>query len=505
MDLLPTALYTLIDLSVSEAQLQQVHQACESGCVETGNAPNSCVQIASEAKFVGQPLRTVFDYHVELRTRDPLEYDPKHFIVVIDEEWQTKGVLLVTLDDGESEGESETRNVDSFVIKAQDAGLSIVNIQIGNSDWGELKSNYELHSDDKDKDDAGGGDSSHAGADAGSNDDPGGPPAPKESSLMGFYIPIYIHSQVQPDDVIERLEPMKRHKTPEQYVCRIQASLTPSSSSSSLSSNDLVAQAAALHPLRCAKNRWLHQKMFLVIDTPDPVENGMVMCRLDWAGLTEVGDGTVPRTTSALADMGATLADSLGYNSTIRIRYSCAYGLQSPFLTLAHGDETWPSEAARRQPKFGVFQYNTPGEVRGFGAGLLDSGAACKQEYGQEQLVYDQEVEARDEFNGEAGSFDEAVQRFPMFCRENRIVENLDKTYFICIDRVDINQAGVLLARRRWDGNVQGRTYRELVKLEINDVRSARVSAKFAINLLVKGRVGDTEGMGPDLLEFFSG
>lgn len=318
---------------------------------------------------------------------------------------------------------------------------------------------------------------------------------------MGFYIPIYIHSQLQPDDVTEHLEPLRRYKTPDEYACRIQASLTPGPSSPA---NDLVAQAAALHPLRCAKNKWLHQTMLLVVDTADPEEHGMLICRLDWAGLAE--EATPNRTKEALTKTGAALAASLSYNSTIRVRYNSSYGLQSPFLTLAHGDEKWPSEEARRRPKFGVFQYNTPGEIRGFGAALLYAGVtAYRQEFGQEQLVYDQELVVREEFNGEAESFDEAVLRFPMFCRENRLVEGLDAMYFICVDGIGIAETGVLLVRRRWDGKVWGRSDRELMELEMAeaDVRSVRVPAKDAIETLFRGRAGDTEGMAGELVEFF--
>lgn len=485
INLVPAPLYTLVDLT--EDELQQVHQACESGCVENGNEPNTSVRIAPQPRFIRQPLRAVFDHHVEMRTRDAaLEFDPKHFIVVVDEAWQRKGVLMVTLDDEESEG-SNDRNVDSFIIKAGDAGLSIVNIQVGNMDWAELKSNYELQPGGRDN----------------GGDDLGGPPPPKEDSIMGFYIPIYIHSQLQPDEVLQQLEPLIRHKTPDQYACRILASLTPSSAASSSSaSDDLVAQAAALHPLRCARNKWLHPTMLLVVDTSDPFKNGMLMVRLDWAGLAN--EATL-RTKDALIAMGATLAGALEFNSTVRLLYNCQYGLQRPFMPIAHGDAKWPSESARRRPKFAVCQYNTPGEGWGFGAELLYPGVPYEQEYGQEQLVYDQELILREEFNGSAENFEEAVQRFPMICRENRVVENFDTSYFIVIDRLDIADAGVLLVRRCWDGIVWGRTDRELMELDIAGVRSMRAAVKDAINILTQGRAGITEGMATELVEFFSG
>lgn len=524
MDLLPCALFTLVDLT--EDELERVRQACEAACIETGSEPNSSVRIASQPRFIEQPLRAVFNHHVEWRSRDaPLEFDPKLFIVVVDVDWQQKGVLIVTLDDEEEEG----GNVDSFLTRAEDVGHIIGNVQIGNMGWDELKELYELENGgENDGDDGDGGDDDRdndAGPDAHRGDgdeadvshqpgpdsddhDLGGPPPPKASSAMGFYIPIYIHSQLQADDVLQELEPMIRYKTPDDYACRIQDTLTPSPAAASLSaaSHDLVAQAAALHPLRCARNQWLQQKMFILVDTPDPVENGMLMVRLDWAGLTN--DQVPPRSSSTsktdLVAKGAALAEALDFNScTIRLRYNCQYGLQDPFLTIAHGDAKWPSETARQRPKFLVCQYNTPDAEWGFGVDLLYAGVPYQQEYSQEQLILDQELIVREKYNGTAKNFEEAVSKFPMVCRENRFVQNLDTRHFICIDRLDIAEAGVLLVRRRWDGNVRGRTDQELMELDVVGVRSARVPVKDALKILEKGRAGDREGMSPELVEFF--
>lgn len=526
MDLLPCALFTLVDLT--EDDLEQVRQACEAACIEAGSEPNSSVRIASQPRFIDQPLRAVFDHHVEWRARDaPLEFDPKLFIVVVDADWQQKGVLIVTLDDEEEEG----GNVDSFFTRAEDAGHIIGNIQIGNMGWDELKELYGLETgDENDGDDGGDGDDddNDAGSDARHGDrdeagashhpgpdsdhhDLGGPPPPKASSAMGFYIPIYIHSQLQADEVLQELEPMIRHKTPDDYACRIQDSLTPSpaAASHSAASHDLVAQAAALHPLRCAKNQWLQQKMFILVDTADPVENGMLMVRLDWAGFTNDEVPSRSSSSSSKTDLvakGAALAEALDFNScTIRLRYNCQYGLQNPFLTIAHGDAKWPSETARQRPKFLVCQYNTPDAEWGFGVDLLYAGVPYQQEYSQEQLVLDQELIVREKYNGTAKNFDEAVLKFPMVCRENRFVENFDTRYFICIDRLDVAEAGVLLVRRIWDGNVWRRTDQELMELDVVGVRSARVPVKNALKILEKGRGGNVEGMSPELVEFFDG
>lgn len=91
----------------------------------------------------------------------------------------------------------------------------------------------------------------------------------------------------------------------------------------------------------------------------------MLVCRLDWEGLAE----DTPRTKDALVETGATLAGRVDSNSTLRIRYSCSFGVQQQFMSFALGDEKWPSEAARRRPKFGDLQYDTGTPCIGFGAG----------------------------------------------------------------------------------------------------------------------------------------
>lgn len=528
MGILPSALYTLVDLT--DEELHQVRQACEAACIEDGNVPNSSVRIATQPRFIGQPLRAVFDHHVAWRARDaPLEFDPKMFVVIVDLEWQQKGVLIVTLDDEEE----EDGKVDSFFTNAEDAGRIIVNIQISNMDWDELKSTFGLEAGDEhdgddgddddnnnnnNNDDNPGPDAHHEDGDerGGSHhpdpdsddQDLGGPPPPKESSNMGFYIPIYIHSQLQPDEVLKELEPMIRYKTPDDYACRIQDSLTPSpaaaTAASSSAGHDLVAQAAALHPLRCARNQWLHQKMLIVVDTPDPVENGMLMVRLDWAGLTKDEASPRSRSKADLVNKGTALAGALDLNScTIRLRYNCQYGLQNPFLTVAQGDAQWPSMTVRQRPKFLVCEYNTPGAEWGFGVDLLYAGVSYQQEYSQEQLVLDQELIVREQYNGTAENFEEAVLKFPMVCREYRFVENFDTRHFLCIDRLDIAEVGVLLVRRRWDGNVWRRTDQELMELDVVGVRSVRVPVKDALKVLEKGRAGDTAEMSQELVEFF--
>ncbi|KAI1379799.1 hypothetical protein F4677DRAFT_407680 [Hypoxylon crocopeplum] len=485
MTLHPAALYTLVDLT--DAELGDLERKCEAGCIDTGSEPGTSVRLAPRPRFVGQPLRAVFDYHLELGTQNTFE--PRYFIAAVEKDWRAKGVILVTLDDDELDC-----NVDSFRIKAVDAGLSVVNLQIGNSSWDEEKDGYEFHPDNGD----GGDDDDDDDTNNDDNDD--GPPAPTKNVPLGYYIPIYIHSSLSEDEVTANLEPAFKKKSPEDFACRVQAKLTPASSASdTTSTQDLIQQAAALHPLRCAKNPYLHKTYILVIDTADPVENGMLMVKLpSWDASRR--SGTTEKTD--LRRVGEELA--LAASQHIRIPYSCHDGLQTRFLILANGDADWPSEDVRAQPVFVVFQYNTHGKELGFGANSVDPGAA-KRKPGEERLVYAPQVVKRPGHGLEkiAWNYDEAVRRFPWFCREKRFVEGLDRTFFICVDGDDVATMGVLLVRRKWDGNVWGRTRDELLGLPVDGVKDVRVPVKEALVLLEKGGKGEIDGMSEGLRGFF--
>ncbi|KAL1864936.1 hypothetical protein Plec18167_009609 [Paecilomyces lecythidis] len=480
----PVALYILVDLT--DEELQELQRECETGCIETGNEPDSCVRPAPRPRFVGQPLRAVFDYHLEVVKQKT--YEPRYFIAAVDKDWRAKGVILVTLDDDELEG-----NVDSFRIKAVDSGLIVVNLQIGNLGWEEEKEGYEFHLDSDDENDE-----DNDGNDENDDDDDDGPPAPIKNVPLGYYIPIYIHSDLSEYGVVSNLEPAFKLKTPDSIASRVQAKLTPASSASdATSTEDIVQQAVTLHPRRCAKNKYLHKAHILVIDTADPDENGMLMVKVSsW-------DESRSSQKEDLDQIGRELAHAIP--PPIRIPYSCYYGLQSRFLILANGDAEWPSEEVRAQPVYLVFQYNTERKELGFGWSSMDS-AASKRKPGEERLIYVHDLWKRPGRARELikWDLDEAVKGLPWMCRENRFIEGLDKSFFICVDGNDVAQTGVLLVRREWDGNVWGRTDDDLLDLPIEGVKSVRVPIKEALGLLDKGKKGETDEMSESLREFFS-
>ncbi|KAI0388318.1 hypothetical protein F5Y17DRAFT_453308 [Xylariaceae sp. FL0594] len=473
-----TALYTLTDMTDDE--LADLERECEAACVETGSERGSCVRLAPQARFVGQPLRAVFDYHVELASR--ITYEPEYFIAAVDKDWRTTGVVLVALNH-----DDDDRPVRSYRTKPSDAGLTVVNLQIGNSSWDEERDACEIFPDGKND-----GDDNDDDDDNQDTDDDDGPPASVKNIPLGFYIPIYIHSSLSEDQVIEKLEPAFKHKSPEEYACRIQAKLTPTSSKSSTAAatDDLIRQAITLHPSRCAKNKYLQKAYILVIDTADPAENGMLMVKVPpW----DSDDATTKTENDKVEN--------------IRIPYSCHDGLQTRFLNACKSD--WPSPDVRAQPVFAVFQYATHGKDLGFGSTLMDPRAAQRKP-GEERLVYAPE-QVRPRPSGQKGmervewDFDEAVKYFPWFCVQKRFVEGLDTSFLICVEGDDAADTGVLLVRRNWDGNLWGkRSKDELLGLPVEGVKGVVVPIRDALGLLERGRKGDTEGMSDGLKEFFS-
>ncbi|KAI0469960.1 hypothetical protein GGR56DRAFT_668355 [Xylariaceae sp. FL0804] len=271
--------------------------------------------------LTSEPLLAVFDYHVQLRAQDTFESG--YFSSAVDKAWQTRCVILVTLEDDDL-----ACNVGSFCIKGVDSGLGKKDKYTFGPDNGEDPGpNNHVYSNDEDDD--------NKNTDCGGDD---GPPAPAKNIPPGYYVLLSLHSSLCEDDVTADLEPAVKRKSPENFACRVRAKLTAAESASgTTAAKDLVQQAIALHPLRCAKSRFLHRAHILVVDTANPVENGMLMVKL-------------PRW-----DTGRLAAATRGH---LRLPYACHDSLQMRFPTLVNGAAEWPSAAVRARPVF------VPGEKR---------------------------------------------------------------------------------------------------------------------------------------------
>ncbi|KAK3987382.1 hypothetical protein QBC44DRAFT_331669 [Cladorrhinum sp. PSN332] len=145
-DLLPAALYTLVDMT-PEALLE-LQTMCESEYADCGYefTPGSNVTPAPRSHFVGEPLRAVIDYHVQMNQEhaDDLKLDAIWFIVAFHQDWNKHGVLLVTLDAGYCGDEEARGKPDAIKMKAVHSGIIIAGLQVANTGWEETKQNYEI-------------------------------------------------------------------------------------------------------------------------------------------------------------------------------------------------------------------------------------------------------------------------------------------------------------------------------------------------------------------------
>ncbi|KZV93818.1 hypothetical protein EXIGLDRAFT_716675 [Exidia glandulosa HHB12029] len=453
MNLNPSALYTLIDLSDDE--LQNLQRVCEEEC--EGDALSD-VLLAPQSRFVGSALRDVIEYHLTL---GDATYDPVHFIVAVERDWRSRGVLLVTLDDDDC-----VCKPDSFRIQPSLSGIVLVNIRIGNVSWEEEKEGYAIDGQDDggDDDDKRQDDHDDEGDDDG-DDGGSSPESPSDAPPLGYYIGLYVLESIDAEALVRTLEPGARYKQSEDYVVRLQG-VIPSSS-------DAVDHAASLHPRRCRKNRWLHKSLFLVADCNPPEEHGLVLVHLD----------------------------SSGKLKTQRVPAAAYEGTQQFFCNIANGVRAWSVD----HPLFAVFQYNTaPGREHGFGWNLLDSKASSRAA-GDECFFYPPGTIMRKGVKPEhvQWSLEEAVRKFPWVCRTRRFDDNLARNYFVCVDNDAPAKEGVLLVRVDWDCDTS-RSDAELLALDFTSTsKTLRVPAKDAFQILSDGIKGDVSTMDPEATAFF--
>lgn len=481
MSLLPTALYTLVELS--DGELHELQRQCESEIPDATPGDNVRLPADTQARFIGSPLRAVYDHHLELGSRHT--FDPIYFIVATDKEWKTKGVLLVTLDDGNFD--EAGCSTDSFFIKAAEAGLTVSNLQVGNSDWPEEKESYEMppsgHDNDDDDDDGDDNDESDSS-------DSGPDPPPAHIKHIDTFAPLYVISGIDAGKLIHKLEPgSSRKKNPEtDYIIRWQATLTPQTPSPPDSSNpmvppdptvtaDLVAQACARHPRRCRKNPRLNRTRLLVADTPHYGEHGLVLVHLVW-------------------DKG--VATPAHHQRIPAEEYA---GFQQRYL-----DAAW-----LHRPKHPLVLVVEPGVgTEGHamaGRQALDPRWRTRGEH-DKRVVYApprRVVPGRVNEKIRWEELDEAARWFPWVCRTRRFDEALVRDFFVWVDQAELAGKGtVVVVRVDWDGDVH-RSDEELLALDLDGkVTKLRVPAGEALDLIETATIrGNMEGLSNEVVEFF--
>ncbi|KAH6684683.1 hypothetical protein B0J14DRAFT_693859 [Halenospora varia] len=398
----PAALYKIADLS--GAEFQELHRVADKGSMSEDN-----------------PLRAVYDYHLELGKQKV--YHATLFIVAIDLDWKKNGVLIVTLDDDDLEC-----NVDSFRIKAEESGLSYVNLKIGNSSWEEEKENYEIEpngGDNGNDDDQ--GENNDPDNSPSRYDDPGiaesGPTPPSGPPAYGIYVGVYAKTGIDVDAVIQKLEVCPDKKQTEDFYCRLQAVIPGTS-------QDIVEAAYDLHASRCTRNQWLDKHFFFVMDTPDTSDNGVL-----------------------LASVGSVIKVTRHPRGVQRIECSGRIVFQQIYCSLRDCDRDWIA----LDPSFGHFSYNGGGSSESMH--LLDPNWGHHRGWGH---IIDEPYRGwnvwsdRPPNSDKTSSLKEAVRKFPYFCYLERFRTKFSRTTFICEDSGDADSKGVLLVKVSWDGLAKG-------------------------------------------------
>ncbi|PVI05776.1 hypothetical protein DM02DRAFT_724885 [Periconia macrospinosa] len=477
-NLLPAALYTLVDLP--ETELREAARICETEIygMKESDAGTS-VRPAPQPRFVSQPLRDVYNTHIELAPRE--EYDPLYFIVITDGKWRETGVLLVGLYEPMEDGGDE-HGIQSLVCRAEAVGSIFVNLQIANTDWHEVKEQVEYEWEEK-RDNPSDDDTDRfeppTGADQGQSEDEG-PDYPSKKPAVDYLIPIYILDSVNADALVHSLEE-NIHQKPNphtDYEIRTQASLTPNvareidtktlDKPNPTITADLIAQACALHPVRCRANKWLHKTLILLCDTTATASAGLVLIRLTWDAITQ------GRSKSALKEIGAAAP-----REAVRIPGDSEMGITYGYKAVANGI----SILARDHDAFGLFILNS--QFEHLDASVVERGRNDKK-CGDEYFVLPPtEVNLPGTGTEEtetitvSWTLEEAVKRFPWFCHDARLQPRLSRRYFVWFDMHTVKKEGAVLVRYRWDADIE-RDARELWEFnrEEADVSVLRVPAK---------------------------
>ena len=224
--------------------------------------------------FKGAPLKDVYDYHLSLRSQRM--QDPTLFVVAQDQDYEKNGVLLVNLD-------TDLRcSVETCRIKASDALLAAMNIQIANMDWQDFKevelplpAGSAVASESASKG-VSGSDSesgSHGSSAAPSNQARSQRQA-QPSSTPHRIFGVYGTAGANMTVIGDLLEPGWRDKALDAVQYAIQGSYTESP--------DPWNEVIKRHPWACLRNKKMHRQWFICADETDFKEKGVLLVYMDW-------------------------------------------------------------------------------------------------------------------------------------------------------------------------------------------------------------------------------
>ncbi|KAH6663403.1 hypothetical protein B0J14DRAFT_609393 [Halenospora varia] len=263
--LLPFALYMLVELDNQD--ITDIEQACNSQ-IET-----AAVRRAPNYDLRGEPLRSAWAEHLE-NVVPARQFDPFYFVAVVHKDWRNAGIILVTLDDGSDE---EISHNDKMRVPAKDAGLLLVNMQLANVDWLEYKEEYESNTDNgNDYNDDPREPSKLSPYEGPQTDNTYSDGASDKLPNVKYWIGLYVIEGIDYETIMRELDPAFGPQKPtSELMCRPEGRV-PSDPATAL------GEAARLHPMRCRNNKHLHRDMFLMVDSLNYREDGILLVQLRW-------------------------------------------------------------------------------------------------------------------------------------------------------------------------------------------------------------------------------
>lgn len=406
--LLPFALYTLCDLD--EHDLTQLCAVCQSRCqLNEGQAQ---VLLSPQPRFMGQPLRAIVDYHVGLVRNG--RFDPRYIIVVVYPDWESHGVLVVTLND-----DNFICRPDSLWSKAEASGLTLVNLQILNTDWYEAKETLALHDHQYGND-----------CEDGSGSDNHGAPPP-----LGYHIAVYVTKGIDAEAILRAIEPgaLYLDKSPKDIICKV---ITINQTS------DAITQAAKMHPYRTAKHPTLHKHMFLVVDSIKFAEGGLDLVDLEWDTKTR------GRTKTDLEEIGLS-----AQRHTLKVEASSLQMMVSAvpvFTTIARkgGYKYW-------KPNHVLLGAYPVGDDENYHIKLartLDPLWSTRG-HGEQRVILGRTLDVK-ESEDKVRFWSSLKEAHLSMAQDLRFVPNFSRHYFVCGDNED-PYSSILIVRLDWEGNPQ--------------------------------------------------
>ena len=420
--ILPFAFYTLCELD--SKRFEEYRQICEK------SHDHNIVKLPPQAHFIGDSLRSILSYHVQLARGG--EFDPTYIIVCVYR--NATSVVVVTLHDDDLECKP-----DLLWTKTEDSGLLLVNLQISNTDWSEAK----------EEDISGptwpsgrGGENASCGEnddkDDGDKDDDGsldlidyGPPPP-----VGFHIQLYTLPDVDENTLIRYIEPgvIQFQRTDQSnWACKIYRL-------SSDANGDPIRYAANLYPHQCARHPSLAKNYFIVADEPNFLEEGVVIAHVDWDGRV------LGKTSKQLLDIGQGLSVRTHRAEVLETGRFAAVATLCMFV---QGYQKWEPEAKQ----FAVY-YSSSSEANIKLAMEIDT-SWVKRGHGKARVVFGGSI-LPDEIERDGGYWPALVRKHVACCKEHRFIPSFVQSYFILCDNQNVSADNeVQLIRLDWNSNRQ--------------------------------------------------